>query len=176
MTSASNSRPRPHAGCGLAPRADVTTYAETNSRAPASVVRARGVSVSSGPDRIRVPVPDRTGPDRSVSARPARFAARARASRAAGGAPRGSAVDEAVRFGACRRMSRPEMLLPVLVPVLWLWSWTGAAPSGTAQLDSVVSPTSDTFQGSLSRTEGMTGNLSIRSSDVRHQSSALEER
>lgn len=40
---------------------------------------------------------------------------------------------------ARRRISSPEMLLPLLVPLLWLWSWTGAAPSGTEQLDSVVS-------------------------------------
>lgn len=50
---------------------------------------------------------------------------------------------------ALRRISSPEMLPLLLVPLLWLWSRTGAAPSGTEQLDSVVSFTSDTFQSNF---------------------------
>lgn len=73
----------------------------------------------------------------------------------------------------------PEMLLPLLVPLLWLWSRTGAAPPGTGpgteQLDSVVSFTPTLSGEVLSRTDGMMGNHPHPGSDVKYQSFGLEE-
>lgn len=129
-------------GLGPAPRpllALTSARSLRQTRAPASALRARGVSVSFGPVR--------NGSARGVTAR-ARLSC---ASRAAGRTPRGSVPVRPwlPRSGSVcepRRSSPtsdwfPEMLLPLLVPLLWLWSRTGAAPSGTGteQPDSVVS-------------------------------------
>lgn len=78
---------------------------------------------------------------------------------------------------ALRRISSPEMLL--LVPLLWLWSRTGAAPSGTEQLDSVVSFTSDTFQSNFvqnRRNDGKSAPSGWVTSNINHLVSSTDAR
>lgn len=71
------------------------------------------------------------------------------------------------------------MLPPLLVPLLWLWSRTGAAPSGTEQLDSVVSFTSDTFQSNFvqnRRNDGKTAPSGGVTSNINHLVSSTDAR
>lgn len=76
---------------------------------------------------------------------------------------------------ALRRISSPEMRVPLLVPLLWLWSRSGAAPSGTEQLDSVVSFTSDTFQSNFVQNRRNDGKSGV-TSNIHHLDSSADAR
>lgn len=77
---------------------------------------------------------------------------------------------------APRRIGSPEMLPPLLVPLLWLWSRTGAAPSRTGQLDSVVSVTADTFQSNFVQNRGKSAPSGGVTSKINHLVSSTDAR
>lgn len=77
---------------------------------------------------------------------------------------------------ALRRIGSPEMLPPLLVPLLWLWSLTGAAPSGPEQPDSVVSFTSDTFRSNFVQNDGKSSPSGAVTSNFNHLVSSTDAR